>query len=58
MRTFGLIFGAFDFAVTPPREWIMSECNLFGAYGWLEHELGLPISASVADLLARGSLQP
>ncbi len=32
MEEFGLSFGAFDFAVTPDEEWIMFECNPFGAY--------------------------
>lgn len=42
MRAFGLVFGAFDFAITSDGEWIMFECNPFGAYGWLEDELALP----------------
>jgi ATP-grasp ribosomal peptide maturase len=54
MREFGLVFGAFDFAVTPEGEWIMFECNPFGAYGWLEDELGFPITVALADLLADG----
>jgi glutathione synthase/RimK-type ligase-like ATP-grasp enzyme len=54
MRQFGLVFGAFDFAVTPDGQWHLFECNPFGAYGWLEDELGLPISAALADILARG----
>lgn len=52
MKEFGLSFGAFDFAVTPDEEWIMFECNPFGAYGWLEDALDLPITAALADLLA------
>lgn len=55
MKTFGLSFGAFDFAVTPDQEWIMFECNPFGAYGWLEDALGLPITSALADLLAKGA---
>ncbi|HWR48550.1 MAG TPA: hypothetical protein VN327_13205 [Pseudonocardiaceae bacterium] len=55
MKTFGLSFGAFDFAVTPTREWIMFECNPFGAFGWLEDALDLPITAALADLLANGA---
>lgn len=57
MKTFGLSFGAFDFAVTPDEEWIMFECNPCGAYGWLEDTLGLPITAALADLLANGATQ-
>lgn len=55
MKAFGLSFGAFDFAVTPDKEWIMFECNPFGAYGWLEEALDLPITSAVADLLANGT---
>ncbi|MGH3694664.1 MAG: MvdC/MvdD family ATP grasp protein [Pseudonocardiaceae bacterium] len=55
MKTFGLSFGAFDFAVTPDQEWIMFECNPFGAYGWLEDALDLPITTALADLLAKGA---
>jgi MvdD pre-ATP grasp domain len=55
MKTFGLSFGAFDFAVTPDQEWVMFECNPAGAFGWLEDALHLPITAAVADLLANGA---
>lgn len=55
LRTFGLSFGAFDFAVTPDEEWIMLECNPFGAYGWLEDALDLPITSALADLLTSGA---
>lgn len=57
MREFGLMFGAFDFAITPQKEWIMFECNPVGAYGWLEDQLGFPISATLADLLAEGAVR-
>jgi ATP-grasp ribosomal peptide maturase len=56
MRAFGLSFGAFDFAVSPDQEWIMLECNPFGAYGWLEDALDLPITSALADLLANGAV--
>lgn len=55
MKNFGLSFGAFDFAVTPDEEWIMLECNPFGAFGWLEDALDMPITAALADLLANGA---
>lgn len=54
-RTFGLSFGAFDFAVTPNNEWIMFECNLAGQYGWLEDALDFPITSTLADLLTNGA---
>jgi hypothetical protein len=55
MRYFGLSFGAFDFTITPDQEWIMLECNPFGAYGWLEDALDLPITPALADLLTDGA---
>jgi ATP-grasp ribosomal peptide maturase len=55
LDSFGLYFGAFDFAVTPDGEWIMLECNPFGEYGWLEDALDLPITSALADLLANGA---
>lgn len=54
LREFGLWFGTFDFVVTPDGEWVMLECNPFGQYGWLEEALDLPITATLADLLASG----
>ncbi|MGH3940316.1 MAG: hypothetical protein ACRDTG_17120 [Pseudonocardiaceae bacterium] len=54
MTSFGLIFGAFDFVITPDDEWVMFECNPFGQYGWLENELGFPITQSLAELLTKG----
>jgi glutathione synthase/RimK-type ligase-like ATP-grasp enzyme len=56
MRSFGLTYGAFDFAVTHTGEWIMYECNPFGAYGWIEDQLDLPISSALAELLTQGEL--
>ncbi len=55
LKVFGLSFGAFDFVVTPDQEWIMLECNPFGAYGWLEAALSLPITSALADLLTNGA---
>jgi hypothetical protein len=57
MREFGLAFGAFDFGITPKGEWIMFECNPFGQYGWLEDELGFPITAALADLLTNRAVR-
>ncbi|HSW66123.1 MAG TPA: hypothetical protein VLI54_03235 [Bacillota bacterium] len=49
----GLRFGAFDLIETPDGEVVFLECNPDGQYSWLEEELGLPISTSVASLLMR-----
>lgn len=51
MKRFGLLYGAFDFAVTDDH-WYFLECNANGQFGWLEAETGLPVTAAIADLLA------
>ncbi|MEK7152568.1 MAG: hypothetical protein AAB834_01350 [Patescibacteria group bacterium] len=49
---FGLKFGAFDFIEEPDGNLVFLECNPNGQYGWLEEELGLPISSAIASELA------
>lgn len=51
LQDFGLRYGAFDFIETPDGEMLFLEVNSAGQYGWLEAELGLPISEAIADLL-------
>ncbi|MEV7602980.1 ATP-grasp ribosomal peptide maturase [Kitasatospora sp. NPDC089797] len=53
LRRFGLVFGAFDFAIDRDRRWWFLECNPSGQWAWLEHETGLPMIAAMADLLER-----
>lgn len=53
MKAFDLIFGAFDFGIRDDGEWVLFECNPFGAYGWLESKLGFPITEAIADVLER-----
>jgi ATP-grasp ribosomal peptide maturase len=48
---FGLVFGAFDFAVDGRGQWWFLECNPSGQWYWLEPETGLPMLAAMADLL-------
>lgn len=50
---FGLKYGAFDFVETSNGEMVFLECNPNGQYGWLEAELGLPISSSIAAELIK-----
>ncbi|MDG9722544.1 ATP-grasp ribosomal peptide maturase [Streptomyces sp. DH41] len=52
---FGLVFGAFDFAIDREGRWWFLECNPSGQWYWLEHETGLPMLAAMADLLERKS---
>ncbi|MFE0043124.1 ATP-grasp ribosomal peptide maturase [Streptomyces albireticuli] len=52
---FGLVFGAFDFAIDREGRWWFLECNPSGQWYWLEPETGLPMLAAMADLLERKS---
>lgn len=51
MRAFGLIYGAFDFIVTPEGRYVFLEVNPGGAYMWVECATGLGITAALADAL-------
>lgn len=53
MKKTSLLYGAFDFVVTPEDELVFLECNPGGQWLWLEQATKLPISEAVADLLAR-----
>ncbi|MFF4815267.1 ATP-grasp ribosomal peptide maturase [Kitasatospora sp. NPDC001309] len=55
LSRFGLVFGAFDFAIDHDGQWWFLECNPSGQWAWLEHETGLPMIAAMADLLERKS---
>ncbi|WP_406060902.1 ATP-grasp ribosomal peptide maturase [Streptomyces sp. NBC_01077] len=50
---FGLVFGAFDFAVDGTEGWWFLECNPSGQWAWMEPETGLPMVAAMGDLLER-----
>ncbi|WP_367125375.1 MvdC/MvdD family ATP grasp protein [Streptomyces phytohabitans] len=51
MEGYGLVFGAFDFAVTPDGDWVFFECNPAGTWAWVESRKGLPIAAAHAEHL-------
>jgi len=51
MASFGLNFASMDLIVTPEGEFVFLELNPNGQWLWLEHELGLPLVATMADLL-------
>lgn len=55
MLSFGLIYGALDFVVTPAGEWTFLEVNPGGQYGWLETTAGVPFTDVLADLLTKGA---
>lgn len=50
----GLVYAAIDFIVTPSGEYVFLEVNPGGQFMWMQHDLGLPFSDHVADLLVRG----
>jgi glutathione synthase/RimK-type ligase-like ATP-grasp enzyme len=47
----GLVYGAVDLIVTPDGRHLFLEVNPGGEWGMLEHELGLPIAAALAEAL-------
>jgi glutathione synthase/RimK-type ligase-like ATP-grasp enzyme len=51
MDSFGLNFASLDMIVTPDDEYVFLELNPNGQWLWLEHELGLPLVSTMADLL-------
>jgi glutathione synthase/RimK-type ligase-like ATP-grasp enzyme len=51
MASFGLNFASLDMIVTPDGDFVFLELNPNGQWLWLELELGLPLVASMADLL-------
>ncbi|MGP4089116.1 ATP-grasp ribosomal peptide maturase [Streptomyces sp. KR55] len=46
-----IVFGSFDFAVTPEGKWVFFENNPAGTWAWVENRTGLPIAAAHADYL-------
>lgn len=55
MRDLGLVYGAFDFVIGPDERWTFLEVNPGGQFGWLEDVTGIPVTATVADLLTRAA---
>ena len=51
MDSFGLNFASLDMIVTPDGDFVFLELNPNGQWLWLEYELGLPLVATMADLL-------
>jgi hypothetical protein len=56
LRT-GLVFGAYDFIVTPSDELIFLEVNPSGQWLWLEERTKQPITLAVADALLTDARQ-
>jgi hypothetical protein len=53
MHSFEINFASIDMIVTPEGEFVFLDLNPNGQWLWLEEELGLPLIASMADLLTR-----
>ncbi|MBO6243769.1 MAG: hypothetical protein J6O41_04290 [Clostridia bacterium] len=51
LKDFNLLFGAFDFIVTPENEWIFLELNPNGQWLWLEMDAGINISSYIVEKL-------
>jgi glutathione synthase/RimK-type ligase-like ATP-grasp enzyme len=51
MRSFDINFASIDIIVTPEGDFVFLDLNPNGQWLWLEEELGLPLVASMADLL-------
>lgn len=58
MRRLGIVFGCFDFAVTPRGEHIFLEVNEMGQFLWLEEiNPDLPLLEAFCQLLIQGGLE-
>jgi hypothetical protein len=44
-----------DFVVTPENRWVVLEANTGPQTGWLEPATGVPITETMATLLAKGT---
>lgn len=51
MKDLGLVYAAFDFALTPDGQFVFFELNPQGQFLWLEEALELPIAQRFARLL-------
>ena len=51
LRKLHLNFGCFDFIVKPDDNYVFLECNPNGQWGWIEDELGIPMTEAIVDCL-------
>ena len=51
IHSWNLEFAACDFVLTPEEELVFIEANVEGNWLWIEHELGLAISGTIAERL-------
>lgn len=54
MREMGLVYGVFDFAVTPGGEYVFFEVNQTSAWSFMEGNTGLPVLDLISEILVQG----
>jgi hypothetical protein len=54
LTDFGLVFGAFDFALREDGGWEMLECNPNGQWAFLDPDTVRGVTTALADLLEKG----
>lgn len=54
MDRLGIAFSAVDFIITEDDDWVFLEINPTGQFMWLEEDLDLPMTETMADLLSAG----
>jgi glutathione synthase/RimK-type ligase-like ATP-grasp enzyme len=54
LNELGLVFGCFDFVVTPTGEHVFLEVNEMGQFLFVEHYCGLPLLDAFAEFLLQG----
>ncbi|MGW0842629.1 hypothetical protein ACWD26_21190 [Streptomyces sp. NPDC002787] len=54
LKAFGLVFGAFDFAVEAGGAWRFLECNPNGQWAFVDRDTTGAIACALADLLEKG----
>lgn len=51
LKAMGIVWGAFDFALSADGEWTFFECNPNGQWLWIELKTGAPLSRLFAEAL-------
>ncbi|MGW6454728.1 hypothetical protein ACWF94_02170 [Streptomyces sp. NPDC055078] len=54
LHAFGLVFGAFDFALDGDGQWWFLECNPSGQWAFVDQPTTQAIAAALADTLRKG----
>ena len=52
LKKVSLNFGCFDFIYSKNKNYYFLECNPNGQWMWIENDIGIPISKSIADFLS------